>query len=76
METVERGKGTRERKRLITAKTIEVIERRKKPKGCRCPILSAFLSGVSEQKQCVQDYKHTIIPVFITVHHLPLSDLL
>lgn len=29
--------------------------------------VSVFLASVSQQKQCVRDYKQTIIPVFITV---------
>lgn len=37
-------------------------------RGCCRRFLSVFLAAVSQQKQCVQDYKHTIIPVFITAH--------
>lgn len=56
---------------LVAAKKIKgkVIERMKKrERGCCCCILSVFSASVSQQKLCVQDYKHTIIPVFITAH--------
>ena len=44
------------------------IERMRKIEQLQLRYLIYILASVSQQKLCVQDYKQTIIPVFITVH--------